>query len=58
MSKSLKIYPHNEHKINNDLIDPDALNTIQVLKSNGFDAYLVGGCVRDLFLASSQKILM
>ena len=50
MSKSLKIYPHNEHKINNDLIDPDALNTIQVLKSNGFDAYLVGVCVRDLFL--------
>ena len=55
MSKSLKIYPHNEHKINNDLIDPDALNTIQVLKSNGFDAYLVGGCVRDLFLGFKPK---
>jgi len=36
-------------------IDPDALRIISRLKRNGHDAYLVGGCVRDLLLGRTPK---
>jgi len=35
-------------KIDISLISVHAIKTIQVLEENGFEAYLVGGAVRDL----------
>jgi poly(A) polymerase len=36
-------------------IDPDALKVVQRLARNGYDAYLVGGCVRDVLLGRKPK---
>ena len=41
--------------IPHDQIDADALKVVHRLTRNGFDAYLVGGCVRDLLLARKPK---
>ncbi len=38
-----------------DKIDPEALKVIRRLLQHGFDAYLVGGCVRDLLLNFPPK---
>ncbi|MBK8010170.1 MAG: polynucleotide adenylyltransferase PcnB [Deltaproteobacteria bacterium] len=38
-----------------DLIDPHALQAVRRLRSAGFKAYLVGGCVRDLLLELTPK---
>src|SRR5688500_14266274 len=36
-------------------IDPDALKVIRRLRRYGHEAYLVGGCVRDLLLGHEPK---
>ena len=38
-----------------DLLDPDAVRALQRLQSRDFEAYLVGGCVRDLLLGRQPK---
>ena len=38
-----------------DQIDPDAAKVVRRLTRNGFSAYLVGGCVRDLLLGRRPK---
>src|SRR6185295_18659923 len=43
------------HGIDAKAIDPDALDTIFQLKDAGFQAYLVGGGVRDLILGKKPK---
>ena len=44
-----------EHNIAFALISADALNICQRLQEAGFQAYLVGGCVRDLLLGREPK---
>ena len=44
------IIPRSEHNISRSDINPNALQVLYRLKDAGFDAYLVGGCVRDLLL--------
>lgn len=41
--------------INLQLLDQDAFRAVQRLQSRGFEAYLVGGCVRDLLLGREPK---
>ncbi len=36
-------------------IDPDALDVVRRLQEAGYEAYLVGGCVRDLLLGREPK---
>lgn len=50
-----KTYFAPEHEINSKLIDPDAIYVIEKLKSSGYDAYLVGGSVRDLLTKKKPK---
>jgi poly(A) polymerase len=38
-----------------DRIDPDAAKVVRRLERSGFQAYLVGGCVRDLLLGGKPK---
>ena len=47
--------PQSEHHITNELIAPNALFVVQTLIDNGFETYLVGGCVRDLYLHKQPK---
>lgn len=50
-----KIYTKEEHKINNALIDKDALKAIKKLSAYGAEVYIVGGAVRDLMLNKPPK---
>ncbi len=50
-----KIYPSTEHKIDNNLIDSDALRILEKLRDAGYTAYLVGGSVRDLLVQRTPK---
>ena len=41
--------------LDEDRIDPDAAKVVRRLERAGFQAYLVGGCVRDLLLGGKPK---
>ncbi|WP_026376493.1 polynucleotide adenylyltransferase PcnB [Aestuariibacter salexigens] len=47
--------PRAEHNISRDDISDNALKVLYRLDKAGFDAYLVGGCVRDLMLGLHPK---
>ena len=49
------IIPRKEHRISRKLVKPHVLSTLYRLHRNGFIAYLVGGCVRDLLLERAPK---
>ncbi len=49
------ILPRQDHSISRDFIDPDVLKVLYRLHNDGFLAYLVGGCVRDLLLGKVPK---
>nr|WP_277752514.1 polynucleotide adenylyltransferase PcnB [Candidatus Methylobacter oryzae] len=49
------MYSRAEHNISRSLISEHALKVLYRLQKEGFDAYLVGGCVRDLLLGREPK---
>jgi len=49
------IIPRDGHSISRKQISQNALNVLYTLKDAGFEAYLVGGCVRDLLLGHEPK---
>ncbi|MDY3768925.1 MAG: polynucleotide adenylyltransferase PcnB [Sphaerochaetaceae bacterium] len=49
------IYTQDEHKIDNKLIDKDAYSVLDTLNANGYEAYVVGGAVRDLLIGCKPK---
>ena len=49
------IYDVSHHAIDNDIVDQDALFVVEKLKNAGFEAYLVGGSVRDLIMKRIPK---
>lgn len=53
--KKAVIYTKEDLKIPSDKIDPDALYIINHLKECGYDAYIVGGAVRDLIVGKKPK---
>lgn len=50
-----RIIPQDDHPITVDSIDKDALLVLKKLNGAGFSSYLVGGGVRDLYLANTPK---
>ncbi len=46
---------HTDHTIAASLISENAMRVVSRLKGAGYDAYLVGGCVRDLLLGREPK---
>ena len=44
-----------EHGINPDLLDANAVRVVKTLKDAGFQAYIVGGAVRDLLVGMRPK---
>jgi len=53
--KKAVIYTSGEHGINHADVDSEAVSIVKKLKSSGFDAYIVGGAVRDLILGKKPK---
>ncbi|MDF1796545.1 MAG: polynucleotide adenylyltransferase PcnB [Coxiellaceae bacterium] len=52
---SPQVIPAKQHKIKRQNVSPNALKTVQRLQNAGFEAYLVGGSVRDLLLGRKPK---
>ncbi len=53
--RSAEIYTKEEHGIKLEDIDPDAIFVCRKLKAAGYEAYIVGGAVRDLLLGKKPK---
>lgn len=53
--KKAVIYTREEHGIFSDRIDADALYIIRHLRECGYNAYIVGGAVRDLIVGKAPK---
>lgn len=49
------IYPRSQHPISRSSISSNVLTVLYRLKREGFQSYLVGGCVRDLLLGREPK---
>jgi poly(A) polymerase len=49
------IIPRQDHHISRKLVSPNALRALYRLRDNGYVAFLVGGCVRDLLLGREPK---
>lgn len=52
---SVKIYARSEHNVSRALISDHALKVLSRLRKANYQAYLVGGCVRDLLLGREPK---
>lgn len=50
-----RIIPRAEHNISRRYIDQDVLDILYTLSKHAFEAYLVGGCVRDLWMGLEPK---
>jgi len=53
--KQAEIYTKEEHKISLKNVDSDAIRATDRLKREGYQAYIVGGAVRDLILGKEPK---
>src|SRR6478735_5580566 len=52
---SARIIPRAEHSISRAAISPNALRVLYRLREAGYEAFLVGGCVRDLLIGITPK---
>jgi poly(A) polymerase len=50
-----RVIPRDGHPISRSRISPDALRVLYRLKDAGYQAFLVGGCVRDLMIGLTPK---
>ena len=53
--QEVQIYEDGEHPLSPDMINRDAYKVVDVLQRAGFEAYVVGGCVRDLLIGLKPK---
>ena len=51
------IYQKDEHSIKTKFIQPAAIKIIKTLKSAGYDAFIVGGAIRDILIDTHPKDL-
>ena len=49
------VYTRSEHNISRSQMSENAVKVLYRLKKSGYEAYLVGGCVRDLLLGHEPK---
>lgn len=52
---AVRVYERSEHNISRAQISDEALKVLYRLRKAGFQAFLVGGCVRDLLLGREPK---
>src|SRR3954470_5650755 len=52
---AVHIIPRAEHSISRSAISPNALRVLYRLREAGYEAFLVGGCVRDLLIGITPK---
>ncbi|MET4696462.1 hypothetical protein [Endozoicomonas lisbonensis] len=49
------VIPRDHHPVSRREISDNALKVLHRLTSNGYDAYLVGGCIRDIYFDLHPK---
>ena len=49
------VFGDGQHCLSPDMINRDAYKVVDVLQKAGFEAYVVGGCVRDLLIGLKPK---
>ncbi|PJE80118.1 Poly(A) polymerase I [invertebrate metagenome] len=54
-NKTYSCLPREQHCVSRRVISPNALKVLHRLNSHGYEAYLVGGCIRDLLLSLTPK---
>jgi poly(A) polymerase len=54
-SSAPRIIPRDQHTVSRSKISPSALRTLYRLREGGYQAFLVGGCVRDLLVGIEPK---
>lgn len=54
-NSAVKIISRDQHTVSRKLISENALKVLYRLNKQGYEAYLVGGCVRDLLLGKTPK---
>lgn len=54
-AKECKVIPYSEHAIDHNALSQHAVKVIEELTKHGYDAYLVGGAVRDLLAGIVPK---
>lgn len=47
--------PEEQHRIPRQMLDDNAMKVLYRLQDEGYDAFLVGGCIRDLLLGMQPK---
>jgi poly(A) polymerase len=52
---AVRVIPRAEHSISRQNISPNALRVLYRLREGGYQAFLVGGCLRDLMLGVEPK---
>lgn len=52
---SRRVIPESEHRIPRQALDDNAMKVVYRLLDEGHEAYLVGGCIRDLLLNKQPK---
>lgn len=52
---AMKVIPRDKHSVSRNDLSKNALKVLYRLHNSGFDAYLVGGCVRDVLLGLQPK---
>jgi len=50
-----QVIPETEHHIPRQALDDNAMKVVYRLQDEGYDSYLVGGCIRDLLLGKKPK---
>ena len=55
MVKKALVYTREEHGINVDDVDSEAVSIVRKLRESGYESYIVGGAVRDLILKKKPK---
>lgn len=53
--KKAIVYTKDEHHIDKNAVDGDALRVVERLRINGHESYIVGGAVRDLLVGKRPK---
>ncbi|MCX4026351.1 polynucleotide adenylyltransferase PcnB [Endozoicomonas sp. SM1973] len=49
------IIPRDQHQVSRKLLSQNALKVLRRLESSGYQAYLVGGCIRDILVGGHPK---
>lgn len=55
LEKQAEIYSKDEHGIDKHKVDGDAIKVTRRLEAHGYEAYIVGGAVRDLLVGKTPK---